>query len=100
MIMKKGHFLIVTLLLPLAAMACPECERSQPGILKGIGHGAGPQQQWDYVIVILTSIIVLISLYYSIKWIILTNKPFIPRSRHYTLLIFIPRSITLRVIFF
>lgn len=68
--MKKIHFLILTLLLPLATMACPECERNQPGILKGIGHGAGPQQQWDYVIVILTSIIVLISLYYSIKWII------------------------------
>lgn len=70
MIMKKVQFLIITFLFPLAIVACPECERNQPEILKGVGHGAGPEQQWDYVIVILTSIIVLVSLYYSIKWII------------------------------
>lgn len=70
MIMKKVQFVLVALLLPLFSLACPECERKQPAILKGVAHGAGPEQQWDYVIVILTSIIVLVSLFYSIKWII------------------------------
>lgn len=79
MIMKKLQFLLLAFLMPLATFACPECERKQPEILKGVAHGAGPQQQWDYVIVILTSIIVLISLFYSIKWII---KPGEKKSSH------------------
>ena len=58
------------LLLKIAAMACPACEKKQPKILAGITHGAGPDSNWDYVIVWATVLIVLVSLFYTIKWFI------------------------------
>ena len=50
--------------------ACPVCERNQPKLLKGVVHGAGPDSQWDYVIIWAVVIIAVASLYYSVKWII------------------------------
>jgi hypothetical protein len=50
--------------------ACPVCERNQPKILKGITHGAGPESKWDYVIVWVTVAIVLLTLFFSLKWLI------------------------------
>lgn len=58
------------LLLKIAAMACPACEKKQPKILAGIIHGAGPDSNWDYVIVWATVLIVLVSFFYTIKWFI------------------------------
>lgn len=58
------------LLLPVLAMACPECERKQLDALKGVAHGAGPQQNLDYWIVGFTALIVVVSLFYSIKWLL------------------------------
>ncbi len=60
------------LLLFLSAMtwACPVCERNQPKMLKGITHGAGPESRWDYVIVGITAVIVLLTLFFSVKWIL------------------------------
>lgn len=52
------------------AMACPACEKQQPKLLKGITHGAGPDSNWDYVIVIITAIIVLFCLFFSVKWLL------------------------------
>jgi hypothetical protein len=49
---------------------CPACEEAQPRILRGITHGAGPQSQWDYLIVWVTVIITVLTLYYSVKWLI------------------------------
>jgi hypothetical protein len=77
--MKKGVLFFVSILIPMATFACPECERKQPGFLQGILHGAGPEQKWDYVIVGITSIIVLVSLFYAIKWLI---KPGEKNSSH------------------
>lgn len=54
----------------LAAYACPACEKQQPKLLKGISHGAGPQSSWDYVIVWAAVIMVLLTLYFTIKWLI------------------------------
>lgn len=68
--MKKTLVFLSLTLLPAIIMACPECERNQPEILKGVAHGAGPEQQWDYVIVGLAAVIVLISLFYATKWLI------------------------------
>ena len=69
--MKK---LIFTLTLVFATIlrvaACPACERNQPKVLKGIVHGAGPDSNWDYVSIIIVSIITLFTLYFSIKWLI------------------------------
>lgn len=65
--------LILSVLLMFAALwaaACPVCERNQPGIFKGITHGAGPESQWDYVIVWVTVAIVLLTLFFSVKWLI------------------------------
>lgn len=52
------------------AMACPVCERNQPKLLKGIVHGAGPQTNWDYISVWMTAIITIITLFFTIKWLI------------------------------
>jgi hypothetical protein len=64
---------IITLFLSTAysiAFACEVCKKQQPKVLRGITHGAGPQSSWDYVIVGVMSVIVLITLFYSIKWLV------------------------------
>jgi len=50
--------------------ACPVCERNQPKLLKGIVHGAGPDSQWDYLIIWSVAIIAVASLFYTIKWLV------------------------------
>ena len=66
----KKQITIVFLLVQIVAFACPVCERNQPKILRGIVHGAGPKSNWDYVSIWLTIIIALITLFYSLKWLI------------------------------
>ena len=58
------------MLISLVTWACPVCERQQPKILKGIAHGAGPQSNWDYVIIISVALIALACLFYSVKWLV------------------------------
>ena len=66
----KKQITIVFLLVQIVAFACPVCERNQPKILRGIVHGAGPESNWDYVSIWLTIIIAVITLFYSLKWLI------------------------------
>ncbi len=66
--MYKLLLTITLVLLHAALLACPVCEKQQPKLLRGITHGAGPESNWDYVIIWGTVAIVLISLYYSVKW--------------------------------
>lgn len=71
----KNLLLRLLFLLPLAlrgltALACPACEKQQPKILRGITHGAGPESNWDYVIVWATVLIVVLTLWFSVKWLI------------------------------
>lgn len=69
--MKQKIFLLLTMILAnFAVFACPACEKQQPKILRGITHGAGPQSDWDYVIIWITVAIVLVTLFFSIKWIV------------------------------
>jgi len=68
--MKKIFLTGILLLNILFVFACPVCERNQPKVLKGITHGAGPESQWDYVIVLTTAAIVLVTLFFSVKWLI------------------------------
>ncbi|MBS1782336.1 MAG: hypothetical protein JSS78_04665 [Bacteroidetes bacterium] len=69
--MKRIFFTIGILLLQMGYLiACPVCERNQPKILRGITHGAGPESNWDYLIVWTTVLIVIATLYFSIKWIV------------------------------
>lgn len=50
--------------------ACPACEKQQPRILRGISHGSGPQSNWDLWIVSIAVVIVLATLYFSVKWLV------------------------------
>lgn len=68
--MKKLLFLFPMLLMALINFACPVCEKQQPAILKGITHGAGPSGNWDYVIILVAVVIVLATLFYTIKWLV------------------------------
>lgn len=68
--MKRLLSFIGMLLLSVCTAACPVCERNQPEALKGITHGAGPESRWDYIIVWTMVVIVLITLFFSVKWLI------------------------------
>ncbi len=68
--MKRALLTSLVLFLYISAIACPVCEKQQPKLLKGITHGAGPQSNWDYVIVSVTAVIVLFCLFFSIKWLL------------------------------
>ena len=68
--MRKLFLTLSLLIIVAGAFACPVCEKQQPEILKGVTHGAGPQSDWDYVIVWTGMIIVLLTFFYSLKWII------------------------------
>lgn len=70
--MPKRLFLTLILLLSCLGplLACPTCEKQQPELLKGISHGAGPQSDWDMVIVWSTAILVVLTLFFSVKYLI------------------------------
>ena len=68
--MKKGFILLIGTLWHLYSVACPACEAQQPKLLRGITHGAGPSGKWDYFIVWVAVVIVLFTLFYSVKWLI------------------------------
>ena len=68
--MKKYVVLILLFLSAITAYACPVCEKQQPKILRGITHGAGPDSRWDYLIIAVSVVIVLVTLFFSVKWLI------------------------------
>lgn len=68
--MKKLILILILSLPGLMVFACPACEKQQPKILRGIAHGAGPKDNWDYLIVWATVFIVLFTLYFSIKFLV------------------------------
>lgn len=68
--MKKVFASMLLVVSALASFACPACEKQQPALLKGVTHGAGPDGNWDYVIVSIVVIIVLFTLFFSVKWLV------------------------------
>lgn len=68
--MKRIIITLLAVVLYSASLACDVCKKQQPKVLRGITHGAGPQSNWDYVIVITIAVVVLVTLFYSIKWLI------------------------------
>jgi uncharacterized protein HemY len=68
--MKKYALLFVLLLSGFAALSCPVCDQKQPAVLRGIAHGAGPESNWDYLIISVVGVIVLVTLFFSVKWLI------------------------------
>ena len=69
--MKKRFILLSFALLALGqSFGCPVCDRNQPKLLRGLVHGSGPDSNWDYFIVIIMVLVALVTLFYSIKWLI------------------------------
>lgn len=68
--MKNITATFILLLLSKILLACPVCDARQPKILRGITHGTGPQSNWDYVIILVTVAIVMVTLFFTIKWLI------------------------------
>jgi hypothetical protein len=70
--MKKLTYIIAsfTLLLAQPVWACDACQKQQPKILQNVAHGAGPQSNWDYVIVWSIVIITLLTLFFSVKYLV------------------------------
>lgn len=54
----------------ISAFACPVCEKQQPEITRGLTHGAGPQSNWDWVIIAVMTLITVLTLIYSVKYLI------------------------------
>lgn len=69
--MKKQYWILIILMgMAQLAMACPVCERQQPKVTMGLTHGAGPGSNWDWVIIIFMSILTLLTLIFSIKYLV------------------------------
>ena len=51
-------------------LSCPVCKKQQPRLLQDISHGTGPQDKWDWIIVSVMAIIMLLTLVFSIKYFI------------------------------
>jgi hypothetical protein len=68
--MRRSALIIIFLLCQMAASACEVCKKQQPKVLAGVTHGAGPQSNWDYVIVIAMVIIVIVTSWFSIRWLL------------------------------
>ena len=67
----KSIFLTIILLLLNGVMfACPTCEKNQPKITQGLTHGTGPDSNWDWVIVSVILLITLLTLFFSVKYLI------------------------------
>ena len=68
--MKRLLILLAFIFTSIGAFACPVCEKQQPAVLKGISHGTGPQSNWDMVIIWATVLLVILTLYFSIKFLV------------------------------
>lgn len=72
--LRKFTPTLLLLLSNIVMMACPVCEKQQPKVLRGITHGAGPQDNWDYLIVWSMVVIVAITLIWSLKLLLLPGE--------------------------
>lgn len=78
--MKVTSFLtLLIVLLSQTIMACPVCEKQQPKITQGLTHGTGPQSNWDWVIIAVITVIAVLTLIYSVKYLI---KPGEKNTQH------------------
>jgi hypothetical protein len=68
--MKKTIVFLVAVLLGVCVRACPACEAAQPKLLKGVVHGRGPENGWDYLILCTALVVFLLSLFYSVKFLV------------------------------
>jgi len=69
--MKKIFFAAIFIATAFSLYACPVCERAKARAAFGsITHGVGPTSNWDFVAVWIVISAVLLSFFYSVKWLI------------------------------
>ena len=83
--MKRLLILLPFIFSSLASFACPACEKQQPKLLRGISHGAGPDSNWDMVIVWIVAIIVIFTLFFSIKFLIKPGEKSVSHIKRFIL---------------
>lgn len=69
-ILKYLFTLFFILCVNATLWACPACEKQQPKFTQGLTHGAGPDSNWDWVIIALISIITILTFFYSLKYLV------------------------------
>lgn len=69
-IIKYSSLLLVIMLTNSNSWACNVCKKQQPEITLGLTHGTGPQSNWDWVIIAVITVITLLTLFYSLKYLI------------------------------
>ncbi len=67
--MKINKILIIAFSLwESIAFACDACDLQQPKVTRGLTHGAGPENAWEWVAVGFTLVITVLTLYYFFKY--------------------------------
>lgn len=79
MMKLKSLSTLVFVLTMQLVWACPVCEKQQPKITQGLTHGAGPQSNWDWVIIAIITAITVLTFIFSLKYLI---KPGEKNSNH------------------
>jgi len=73
--MKKIVTCIITILLVTGQIfACELCKSHQPELLKNVAHGTGPQGNVDYVILWTAVVVVFITLFLSVRYLVQPEK--------------------------
>ncbi len=70
--MKKFFWILMACFVLTAsqAWACDVCQDKQPRALKGITHGTGPQDDFDYIIISVSIVIVALTFVFSLRYLI------------------------------
>lgn len=66
----KELLILLTVLSVQILTACPTCDKQQPKITLGLTHGVGPQSNWDWVIIAIITAITVLTLVFSLKYLI------------------------------
>jgi len=66
----RASLILLFVLFLQVATACPVCEKQQPKITQGLTHGAGPQSNWDWVIIAVITAITVLTFIFSLKYLI------------------------------
>ncbi len=62
--------LLLLLQIPIRTFACEVCQNKQPKVLQGVTHGTGPQGNLDYIIIWSAVIVVAITFFLSVKYLV------------------------------
>ncbi|MEZ4945041.1 MAG: hypothetical protein R2804_05910 [Cyclobacteriaceae bacterium] len=71
---KVSFVFLTAFLIHGNVLACELCKKNQPKVLEGITHGQGPQGDTDYLIIGVAIVIVSITLFLSLKFLIRPNE--------------------------